>query len=163
MSRYTSMASQRQIEANRRNWAKRGPLTPAGRERLRQAALRNKPWKHSTGPRMPEGKARSRANALGAGGRARTLEPYACLNALRPRKDLYELIELLRRASEATGAQDPEGRPLDALSEWLEAMQSEGRVGVALHLVQFMLGLSIRFCRAAWPPVRRKRRRRRTK
>ena len=91
------------------------------------------------------------------------MEPYACLNALSPRKDLDELIELLRRASEATGAQDPGGRPMDAVAEWLEAMQREGRVGVACHLARFMLGTSIWFCRAALPPVRRKRRRRRTK
>jgi hypothetical protein len=32
-------------------------LTPEGRERLRQAALRNQPWRFSTGPRTPEGKA----------------------------------------------------------------------------------------------------------
>ena len=138
-------------------------LTPAGRERLRRAAARNRPWRFSTGPRTPEGKARSRANALGAGGRASTLEPYACLNALRPRKGLDELMALLQRASEATGAQDPGGRLLNAVGEWLEAMQRERRVEVALHLVQFMLGMSIRFCRAAWPPERRKRRRRRTK
>ncbi len=70
---------------------------------------------------------------------------------------------LLQRAAKATGAQDPDGRALAAVAEWLEAMQREGRVEVALHLVQFMLGMSIRFCRAAWPPERRKRRRRRTK
>ena len=153
------MASRKQVEANRRNWAKWKGLTPEGRERLRQAALRNKPWKHSTGPRTPEGQARSRANALGAGGRARTLQPYACLNALSRRKDLDELMTLLQRAAKATGSRDPEGRPLDAVSEWMKAMQREGRVAVACHLARFMLGMSIRFCRAAWPPVRRKRRR----
>jgi hypothetical protein len=30
--------------------------------RLRKAALRNKPWLHSTGPKTPEGKARSSQN-----------------------------------------------------------------------------------------------------
>jgi len=33
-------------------------LTPAGREKLRQSALKHRPWQFSTGPRTPEGKAR---------------------------------------------------------------------------------------------------------
>jgi hypothetical protein len=37
-------------------------LSPEARERLRQAALRNQPWRASTGPRTPEGKARAAAN-----------------------------------------------------------------------------------------------------
>ena len=138
-------------------------LTAKGRARLRRAALRNKPWRFSTGPRTPEGKARSRANALGSARRARTIQPYASLNRLSARKDLDELMALLQRASEATGAQDPAGRALAAVADWLEAMRREGRVEVAVHLLEFMLGMYIRFCRAAWPPVRRKRRRRRTK
>ncbi len=40
----------------------RGPITPAGRQRLRQAALKNKPWQYSTGPRSEAGKARSADN-----------------------------------------------------------------------------------------------------
>ena len=45
----------------KRNW------TPEGLQRLREAAQRNRPWEHSTGPRTPEGKARSRGNALWMG------------------------------------------------------------------------------------------------
>ena len=37
-------------------------LTREGRERLREAAKRNKPWLHSTGPRTAAGKARSAEN-----------------------------------------------------------------------------------------------------
>jgi hypothetical protein len=37
-------------------------LTAEGKERLRQAALAGQPWRYSTGPRTPEGKARSAAN-----------------------------------------------------------------------------------------------------
>jgi hypothetical protein len=37
-------------------------LTPEGRQRLREAALRNKPWQHATGPRTPAGKARVAEN-----------------------------------------------------------------------------------------------------
>ena len=50
--------SQRLIEANRRNWRKRKGLSPAGREKLRQTALKHRPWRFSTGPRTPEGKAK---------------------------------------------------------------------------------------------------------
>ena len=57
------MLSKRRIRANRQNWAKRRGLTEAGRQRLRQAARRDRPWDHSTGPRTKRGKARSRMNA----------------------------------------------------------------------------------------------------
>src|SRR5258705_13661146 len=48
----------RRVEAGRRNRAMRKGLTPEGREKLRQLALEHEPWRHSTGPRTPEGKAR---------------------------------------------------------------------------------------------------------
>src|SRR4051812_31726613 len=54
--------SPRRVEAGRRNHARRLGLSAAGRERLRQAALANRPWDHATGPRTPAGKARSAAN-----------------------------------------------------------------------------------------------------
>lgn len=56
--------SARKLAANRANLAKAGPLTDAGRERIRQAVLRSTPWQQSTGPRTPEGKAKCRLNAL---------------------------------------------------------------------------------------------------
>jgi hypothetical protein len=37
-------------------------LTESGRQRLRDAALRNQPWQFSTGPRSPEGKAKAAMN-----------------------------------------------------------------------------------------------------
>ena len=52
----------RRVEAGRRNRKKWKGFTPEGLERLRQAALTNRPWEHSTGPRTPEGKARVAAN-----------------------------------------------------------------------------------------------------
>ena len=52
----------RRVAAGRINQTKSKGLTPAGLERLRQAALANRPWELSTGPRTPEGKARSAAN-----------------------------------------------------------------------------------------------------
>ena len=53
----------KRVAAGRLNHAKRRGLTPAGRERIRQTALRNKPWQHSTGPRTAAGKARSARNS----------------------------------------------------------------------------------------------------
>ena len=50
------------VAAGERNRQLRGPLRPEGRERLRQAALRNEPWQFSTGPRTEEGKARVAMN-----------------------------------------------------------------------------------------------------
>ena len=52
----------RRVEAGRRNRAKRQGATPEERERHRQVALQYQPWRHSTGPRTAEGKARIRAS-----------------------------------------------------------------------------------------------------
>lgn len=52
----------RRVEAGRRNRAKRGPLSIEAREKLRQAALKTRPWEKSTGPKTPEGKAISGRN-----------------------------------------------------------------------------------------------------
>ena len=46
----------RRVAAGTLNRAKRKGLTPAGREQLRQAALRNQPWRFATGPRTATGK-----------------------------------------------------------------------------------------------------------
>jgi hypothetical protein len=52
----------RRVAAGRANRLKRGPLTEAGRERLRVAALDHQPWLHSTGPRSEAGRARAASN-----------------------------------------------------------------------------------------------------
>ena len=62
----------KRVEAGRRNRALRRGLTDAGRERLRKAALANRPWEGSTGPRTPEGKARAADN-----GRSRQAGPVS--------------------------------------------------------------------------------------
>jgi hypothetical protein len=54
---YASTHSPARKRAGLQYWKKRRGLTAAGREALRRAALRNKPWLASTGPRTPEGKA----------------------------------------------------------------------------------------------------------
>lgn len=54
--------SPRRVAAGRRNRLLRKGLTPLGREKLRQAARKNRPWIHATGPRTPVGKARVALN-----------------------------------------------------------------------------------------------------
>lgn len=54
--------SSARILAGHRNRQLSGPLTELGRQRLREAALRNRPWQFSTGPRSPDGKARAALN-----------------------------------------------------------------------------------------------------
>lgn len=52
----------RRVAAGKRNRLKRLGLTEAGRNRLRDAALRNRPWTRSTGPTSETGRVRSAAN-----------------------------------------------------------------------------------------------------
>ncbi len=52
----------KRVAAGRRNRRKWKGLTPEGRQRLREAAHRNRPWEHTTGPRTPEGKAKVALN-----------------------------------------------------------------------------------------------------
>jgi len=52
----------RRVRAGRLNRQKRGPLTPEGREQLRQAAILNEPWQHAAGPRTWFGKNQARIN-----------------------------------------------------------------------------------------------------
>lgn len=52
----------RRVAAGRANRAKRKGLTAEGRERLRRAALANRPWEHSTGPTTAAGKVQAAAN-----------------------------------------------------------------------------------------------------
>lgn len=54
----------RRVAAGRRNRQLRGPLTDEGRQRLREAAKRNRPWRYSTGPKTATGKAKVALNGL---------------------------------------------------------------------------------------------------
>ena len=56
-------ANPRRVAAGKRNRALRKELTEEGRRRLQEAALRNQPWRYSTGPKTPTGKARAAQNA----------------------------------------------------------------------------------------------------
>jgi hypothetical protein len=50
------------VLAGRANRLKRGPLTEEGRQRLRAAIHRDRPWEASTGPKSVAGKARVALN-----------------------------------------------------------------------------------------------------
>jgi len=58
----TKIPSPARSAAGKANRAKRRGLTEDGRQRLREAAFRNKPWQFSSGPRTPEGKAKAAQN-----------------------------------------------------------------------------------------------------
>jgi hypothetical protein len=75
-------------------------LTPAGRERLRQMALANQPWRFSTGPRTAAGKARAAAN-----GRRRTQGTYSIRELRCVVADIGSIISQMRdlRHSLTTG------------------------------------------------------------
>lgn len=91
----------KRVAAGRANRARAGPLTEAGRQRLREAALKNCPWEHSTGPTSPAGKRRAAAN-----GKARQRGPQSVreLRAeLAPVRALLAHMVALRRAVEGAG------------------------------------------------------------
>lgn len=89
-------------QAGKLNRAKRKGLSYEGREALRVAALRNKPWESSTGPTTLDGKRRSRRNSLRHGGFAFTLLPIP----------LRRFIIALRKAERGEGPPPITDRPL---------------------------------------------------
>ena len=62
MNESLSRPNPKRVAAGRLNRQKNKDLTPAGREKLRQAALANRPWRYATGPKTPAGKARVALN-----------------------------------------------------------------------------------------------------
>jgi hypothetical protein len=86
------------VMADRENRKKRGPLTPQGRLRLRQAALENRPWRFSTGPRSPEGKARVALN-----GRTTQKGPVSVRQLRAQLAELRVLIREMREGRELAG------------------------------------------------------------
>jgi hypothetical protein len=83
----------RRVAAGRANRQKRGPLTEAGRERLRAAALLHRPWLHSTGPRTAAGKAQATRN-----GKRRQAGPLSVREARAELARLRALIRSIRGA-----------------------------------------------------------------
>jgi hypothetical protein len=84
----THIPNPRKLAACRLNLAKRKGLTPEGRERLREAALKNQPWRFSTGPRTAAGKAKMALN-----GKRRQLGPRSVREV---RADLAGLRAMLK-------------------------------------------------------------------
>ena len=80
-------ADPKRVEVGRRNQLKWKGFTPEGLQRLRESALRRKPWQHSTGPRTAEGKRRAAAN----GKRRQT----AVLSRAELRHELAEISQVI--------------------------------------------------------------------
>jgi hypothetical protein len=85
----------KRVAAGKRNRKKRGPLTEEGLSRLREAALENRPWEHSTGPKTVAGKAKAAAN-----GRARQSGPKS---RRQIRKEVMTEVEQLTELSRIRG------------------------------------------------------------
>ena len=83
----------KRVAAGKRNQSKRKGLTPEGRRRVRAAALAHQPWRFATGPRTPEGKARSAAN-----GRKRQM---GASSVRQLRAEFADVDELINQLSEA--------------------------------------------------------------
>ena len=75
-------------------------LTEEGRRRLREAALRNQPWKHSTGPRTPEGKIQAIRN-----GKRRQLGPISVREARAQLAGVRDLLRQMRESRELAAPQ----------------------------------------------------------
>jgi hypothetical protein len=80
----------RRVEAGRQNRMKRKGLTEEGRQRLRQSALRHRPWEHASGPRTAQGKSQAAKN-----GKKRQCGP---LSVREVRGGLEALRQLLQEA-----------------------------------------------------------------
>lgn len=80
----------KRVAAGKLNRAKRKGLTPAGRERLRLAALRTRPWMCSTGPTSAAGKAQAVAN-----GKRRQLGPYSVRELRAELTAVYDMTKAM--------------------------------------------------------------------
>ena len=85
--------------AGKQNRARRGPLTDEGRERLREAAFRNQPWKFSTGPTTTAGKRVAAQN-----GRKRQRGPWSTRQIRAELAELHALVEEMQNARRIVGS-----------------------------------------------------------
>ena len=92
------MPNPRRVAAGKLNQLKWKGVTPAGREKLRQTAIKHQPWLHSTGPRTAKGKARVALN-----GCKRQKGPRSMRAIARELHDLRELLGEMEAARAAAG------------------------------------------------------------
>ena len=85
----------KRVAAGKRNRALRKALAPEALQRLRDHALRDKPWRFSTGPTTAAGKARAAAN-----GKKRQIGPRSVREIKSDLADLYELMHQMRASAE---------------------------------------------------------------
>jgi hypothetical protein len=85
----------RRVLAGRLNRRKRGEITAEGREKLRQTALRNKPWQFSTGPKTAAGKA-----VVARNGKARQKGPTSVREARAEARAVRGMIYAMHEARE---------------------------------------------------------------
>lgn len=93
----------------------------ASKDRLRAAAIRNRPWEHSTGPRTTGGKARSRMNALKHGRETAERRAFR-LKAMR----FLRLEEEFRRAINGWDLLDDPARVVFELSRLARVLEAAG-------------------------------------
>lgn len=128
------------------NLARAGALTPDGRERLRRACRRNRPWQYATGPRTAAGKRRCRMNAHRTGEHDAGSRVAAAILA-----DLGRLLDAVRAATGGRGRRGrasalrrlrqalfalpllrralPDAGDIDAATAWLRERRAARRPG----------------------------------
>jgi hypothetical protein len=99
-----SSPNPRRVAAGKLNRNRRGPLTPEGRLRLRDAACRHRPWQHSTGPRTPAGKGQAARN-----GKLRQLDQLSVRQVRAEMKELSLLLEMMTQIRRELGVWESPG------------------------------------------------------
>lgn len=90
------ISNPKRVLAGRINRMKRGPLPLESIYRMRDAINRNKPWKRSTGPRTPAGKA-----IVARNGRVRQINSRSIREIRADISGIMCLIEANRKSREA--------------------------------------------------------------
>ena len=86
----------KRVAAGRKNQKLQRGITPAGRKRLRELALKNKPWLQSTGPKSEAGRLQSAIN-----GRKRQTTERSAREVRAEIASVRELLDGLAAASQA--------------------------------------------------------------
>jgi hypothetical protein len=88
----------KRVLVGRQNRMKWKGLSPQGREKLRQSALLHRPWRYSTGPRTPAGKAQAALN-----GKRRQLGVRSVREIKADLADVRSLLREMRDGRTLTG------------------------------------------------------------